>query len=251
MSTTRRPRLSPRQSAPSAQRRAASAIKSIFQQRFKFLYHPIHLVTFALDPRYAMVCKAAPSVIRHWVKTLHGVEADQAELINEYGRFRASITDPTQADIWTPAATKFPLLWWRSWGDEFPMLSKLALKVLSLPPSSASAERNWSTQDFIISKRRSRLAPRRGEKLVYIYFNLRSLAQAEAQRRGPGITDDALERWHASLVVHADFRWPSESDGKQVFEWDDDDDAEYVGMHGDEMADEDADEVLSLSRMAA
>ena len=198
-----------------------------------------------------MVCKAAPSVIRHWVKTLHGVEADQAELINEYGRFRASITDPTQADIWTPAATKFPLLWWRSWGDEFPMLSKLALKVLSLPPSSASAERNWSTQDFIISKRRSRLAPRRGEKLVYIYFNLRSLAQAEAQRRGPGITDDALERWHASLVVHADFRWPSESDGKQVFEWDDDDDAEYVGMHGDEMADEDADEVLSLSRMAA
>ena len=213
-------------------------LKDIFSKRFKFLYHPIHLITFALDPRYAKVCKALPSAVRHWLKRLHGLSADSAALVNEYGLFRASFADPAQADIWEPEATSDPVSWWRSWGDEFPVLSKLALKLLSLPPSAAAAERNWSTQDFIISKRRNRLTPLRAEKLIYIYFNLRSLAQAEGQRRGPGINDAALKRWHASLSVHADFSWPTTTDGEHMFNWDDEDDvdAEFSGMHGDEMA---------------
>ena len=62
-------------------------------------------------------------------------------------------------------------------------------------------------------------------------------AQAEAQRRGPGITDEALEHWHASLSVHTDFRWPTTADGEHMFAWDADaNDAEFEGMHGDEMA---------------
>jgi hypothetical protein len=154
------------------------ALTATFAKRFKFLYHPVHLITFALDPRYAQLCKAAPSVLRHWLKRLHGVSADEAELVNDFGQLRASFNDPAQADIWAHEATSDPVRWWRSWGDEFPTLKKFALKLLSLPPSAASAERNWSTQDFIVSKRRNRLAPRRAEKLIYIYFNLRSLAQA-------------------------------------------------------------------------
>ena len=88
------------------------------------------------------------------------------------------------------AATADPMRWWRSWGDEFPLLKQFAMKLLSLPPSSASAERNWSTQDLIISKRRNCLAPARAEKLVYIYFNLRSLRQVDAQKPSPGVTAD-------------------------------------------------------------
>jgi hypothetical protein len=38
-----------------------SSLRGIFQRRFKFLYHPVHLICFALDPRYAKVCKAPPS----------------------------------------------------------------------------------------------------------------------------------------------------------------------------------------------
>ena len=146
------------------------ALMATFAKRFKFLYHPIHLITFALDPRYAKVCKAQPPVLRHWLKRLHGVAADDAALVNDFGLLRASFDDATQADIWAHEATSDPVRWWRSWGDEFPTLKKLALKLLSLPPSAASAERNWSTQDFIVSKRRNRLAPRRAEKLIYIYF---------------------------------------------------------------------------------
>ena len=224
-----------------------SSVKSIFTRRVRFLYHPVHLIAFALDPRYASVCKAPPSVIRKWLKALHGVAADDASLVTEYGAFRAALTDPSQADIWTPQATANPVLWWASWGDDWPILSLLARRLLGLPPSAASAERNWSTQDFIISKRRNRLAPRRAEKLIYIYFNLRSLAQVETARSTPGVTEDALLRWHESLVVRADFRWPTESDGRHMFEWDEDDngDAEFAGMHGDEMMDDESDDELA------
>ena len=121
------------------------------------------------------------------------------------------------------------------------------MKLLSLPPSSASAERNWSTQDLIISKRRNCLAPARAEKLVYIYFNLRSLRQVDAQKPSPGVTAEALQRWHSTLVVHSAFRWPEEQDGSRMFQWDEDadssdEDSEFEGMHGDEMAADSSDE---------
>ena len=78
-----------------------SALNSIYQRRVKFIYHPAHLVTFALDPRYARQCKASPAVIRKWLKELAGPmdEADALTLMQEYAAFRASITDPDAADI--------------------------------------------------------------------------------------------------------------------------------------------------------
>ena len=222
-----------------------ASVKSIFRSRFSFLYHPAHLVAFALDPRYAKVCKAAPSVIRHWLRQLYGADAGDdvlVALVSEYGMFRASATDPQHQDIWAPSVTADPVRWWRSWGDEYPTLRPFALKLLSLPPSAAAAERNWSTQDMIISKRRNRLAAPRAEKLVYIYFNSRSLKPAGKPRLQPGITDEALLRWHSSLAVHATFQWPTEAQGKHMFAWDDTPpEMDYSGMHGDEMLDVDAD----------
>ena len=124
------------------------------------------------------------------------------------------------------------------------MLMPLALRLLSLPPSAASAERNWSMQDYIISKRRNRLAPLRAEKLTYIYFNTRSLRQVH-MIRGQGITDEALARWHSSLLVHAAFRWPTDTDGRDLYQWDEEpleSEDIFAGMHGDDSSDDSSDE---------
>ena len=94
--------------------------RTIFQRRFLFLYHPIHLVAFALDPRYAKKCAAAPSVLRSWIKKLHNKSTDDAALVNDFGSFVASFDDREQADIWTPEAAVDPVAWWRAWGREFP-----------------------------------------------------------------------------------------------------------------------------------
>jgi len=48
--------------------------------------------------------------------------------------------------------------WWMSFGSQTPKLQNIAVKVLSQVTSSGSCERNWSTFEFIHTKKRNRLA---------------------------------------------------------------------------------------------
>ncbi len=63
--------------------------------------------------------------------------------------------------------------------SRYPLLSSVAIKVLSIPATSAASERNWSTYNFIHSKLRNRMVIDRAEKLVYIYWNIRILRKLE------------------------------------------------------------------------
>ena len=58
-----------------------------------------------------------------------------------------------------------------NFGAVAPELTKFAVRVLSIPTSSAAAERNWSTFSYIHDKKRNKLSNDRVFKLVYIYFN--------------------------------------------------------------------------------
>ena len=65
-----------------------------------------------------------------------------------------------------------PSAWWKSIGTEkFPILYNLAIRVYSIPTSSAASERIWSTYDFVHSKRRNRLGAKKSSDLVYVYAN--------------------------------------------------------------------------------
>ena len=63
--------------------------------------------------------------------------------------------------------------------SRYPLLSSVAIKVLSIPATSAASKRNWSTYNFIHSKLRNRMTIDRAEKLVYIYWNIRILRKLE------------------------------------------------------------------------
>jgi hypothetical protein len=53
----------------------------------------------------------------------------------------------------------------------------VALKLMSMPPTAAGGERNWSTCSFIWSNSCNRLLLGRVALLVYIYFNSRVLTK--------------------------------------------------------------------------
>ena len=44
--------------------------------------------------------------------------------------------------LWTDEATDNPIIWWAAFEVELPILSILAKKLMSIPASSAAAERN-------------------------------------------------------------------------------------------------------------
>lgn len=78
------------------------------------------------------------------------------------------------------AVTMSPTSWWYKYGAETPQLSEIALKILSQPISSSSAERLWSTYSYIHNVKRNRLNSLRDDKLVYIHSNIRLISRFTA-----------------------------------------------------------------------
>ena len=76
-----------------------------------------------------------------------------------------------------PDTGKFccPLQWWRQHHCRFPYISKLALKVLAIPATSAPSERVFSTAGLTIAKDRARLESDRANELVFLHDCIPSL----------------------------------------------------------------------------
>ena len=64
-------------------------------------------------------------------------------------------------------------MWWKEYGGDTIELQHVATHVLSVAASSGSCERNWSAYDFIHTKHRNHLNPKRAANLVYVYCNMK------------------------------------------------------------------------------
>jgi hypothetical protein len=64
------------------------------------------------------------------------------------------------------------LAWWNIYCGGTPQLQRLATRVLSQVVNTSSAERCWSTYNFIHNVKRNRLNAGRAESLVYVHYNL-------------------------------------------------------------------------------
>lgn len=77
----------------------------------------------------------------------------------------------TSKPFWSNPPTN-GLLWWQTYGSFINKdLKELVIEILSIPASSASAERNWSAYGFVHSKTRNRLTTDNAEMLTFLYDN--------------------------------------------------------------------------------
>jgi hypothetical protein len=72
-----------------------------------------------------------------------------------------------------------PTLWWLVHRSSLPMLQNMAIKLFGQPCSLSSAERNWSTYDFIHSLKGNIITPKCAENLVFVYSNLQLLSRSD------------------------------------------------------------------------
>lgn len=61
------------------------------------------------------------------------------------------------------------LNWWKTNGARFPLMAQLARKCFSIPASSASSERSFSTAGRIIEKRRTNLKGSSVDSLMFLH----------------------------------------------------------------------------------
>ncbi|XP_063937668.1 uncharacterized protein LOC108193722 isoform X2 [Daucus carota subsp. sativus] len=66
---------------------------------------------------------------------------------------------------------KSPLDWWDAYGGRAIELQSFAKRIVGLCCSSSGCERNWSTFEFIHTKKRNRLEHLRLNDLVYVQYN--------------------------------------------------------------------------------
>lgn len=78
------------------------------------------------------------------------------------GKFRNS--DGNQTDV---------LKWWHTNETKFPLLSKIAKCILSIPASSAASERDFSSAGLTLSDRRTNMCPKRLDDILFLHSNLK------------------------------------------------------------------------------
>jgi hypothetical protein len=78
-----------------------------------------------------------------------------------------------------------PLKWWKNIEIKYRMISKLALRVLSIPATSAPSEQVFSVAGLTIAMDRSRLAPQTANKLIFLHDAIPAITRfEESQHNG-------------------------------------------------------------------
>lgn len=170
-------------------------VMNVLWDRWDFIYHDIHAVAFALDPRYVgknfECCNNIDTKLRLDniideinIRSIRLAPTDSdpslANIVRnaEFERFRLYVSQMSEDRLHAINSGALSVLsWWKTVQFRFPNLYRVAARVFSCPCSSAASERNFSCFSFIHSKLRTRLSPDRVKKLVFIYANSRPLTK--------------------------------------------------------------------------
>ena len=107
-----------------------------------------------------------------------------------------------------------PLVWWKTWGDSYPLLGRAARVVFGAPASSAVLERDFSDAGRMMTSSRSTMDSKYVEIILFLHGNLDFIPQdipkvsAEAaQEKIPGRLVnpvDGLEQLDGAFVAPVD-----------------------------------------------
>jgi hypothetical protein len=155
-------------------------LQQYIQKRWEYSYHPIMMVAYMMDPHFLEESRntnieaTGYSEFTSFTNTRFNRE-ESVNMFTELVKFRQKNSPYDNEIIWLSSTDLSPSIWWQSWPNTG--LQQLAIKIFSIPTSSAAAERNFSTFGFIHNKIRNRLRNERVKKLIYVYGNLRLYEQ--------------------------------------------------------------------------
>ncbi|XP_074299373.1 uncharacterized protein LOC141630454 [Silene latifolia] len=179
-------------------------MEDILVSRWEKMNIPLHCLGFSLNPHFydANYLKTpAPGglprrppnadreVVSGVLKAFDKIGEDAAEktlLRQQLSAFQSKEGIFGTREAIADAIIMNPISWWNAYGSETPELADIAVRVLSQPISSSSAERVWSTYSFIHNTKRNRLNGARADKLVFIHSNIRLLSRyTTSYNQGP------------------------------------------------------------------
>jgi len=112
---------------------------------------------------------ASSSVTSIWSKLDRNTAATAAS-----GRSHESIERELDLYIATPTIDQdqCPLRWWATNVKSYPLVAKVARRLLAIPATSVASERLFPKAGDIITKKHNRLAPTKTDCIVFLMENL-------------------------------------------------------------------------------
>ncbi|GBG83901.1 hypothetical protein CBR_g37772 [Chara braunii] len=189
------------------------AIMDIISDRCRMMRQPAHAAAYLLDPRrrdISLLTDRSSPVVQSALDHLARCQGAGWESDSLHKLWQALWTfhceDPRYwpkngAHWWDEFAVKdaaeggmHAAMWWELHGGQEPRLQTIVKRVLGMWSTASPCERNWSTHDFIHTKRRNRLSAESVEKLVFIHGNLQLLsASRRTDRRYIDVWEDHVE----------------------------------------------------------
>lgn len=151
-----------------------------FQSRKQYALQPIHFAATILNPK-DQGCKLTSEEILIAMNFIDKTASNMTDInpvtvLSSLTNYRNKDNGWSMEIIWKTVDTLSPLSWWKGVGSIIcKQLSKVAVRILSMPTSSASTERSFSTFGRVHGKLRNRLTTQRAVKLSFISHNYRLL----------------------------------------------------------------------------
>lgn len=123
-----------------------------------------------------------PTEIMNWANMLFNgntatvtlANAPEQAVADEINRYKNM--EPISLHVHCPQSGKWrfnnPLVWWKDKSEQFPRLSILAQRFLSIPATSAPSERMFSLAGLTISNDKNRILPDNAEARVLLKHNM-------------------------------------------------------------------------------
>lgn len=148
-------------------------IKKQICLRKEFILNDVHLLATQLHPllKDELTEEEQALALNLILKMADDYKLDVDKILADLANYKTQQELWAQPAVWRAAQNCGALTWWKAFCPERE-LTKIAIKVLSIPATSASSERNWSAFSNIKTKKRNKLTIERTNKLVSIKFNL-------------------------------------------------------------------------------
>jgi hypothetical protein len=133
--------------------------------RKDFILSDLHCAGYVLDPEFMSHNQGEDlRVMEGWLRIVEKLiprPEHRVKCLTELGIYKSGGGIFGRPLVRDAAKSMQGHIWWREFGSVCPTLQPLAIKVLAQCSSACGCERNWSTFDFIHSKKRNRLSVER------------------------------------------------------------------------------------------
>lgn len=225
------------------QKNEEKSIMDSFIKRKSNILQPIHLAAALLDPAHQGFNLSEADQINA-MEAIYNIsdnmKLDTAKIMSEVSNYKAKQGLWAKPFVWKCATNCSPVSWWLGMSGTT-LLSKVAVKILQIPVTSAATERTFSTFSFIHNKKRNRLTTQKAGMMTYISYNWNLLNRPSKDNNGNNRVDpdyqlnaEQATTSRSSDVVELDSSSNGDSDRDSVDGEDEEISSDFLGFSSED-----------------